>query len=57
MKSILEIKVEDVNSVILDFKDGSISTNNNVTPNKRITVKKMYVHYYYQVFLILIHYI
>ena len=40
MKSILEIKVEDVNSVILDFKDGSISTNNNVTPNKRITVNK-----------------
>ena len=40
MKSTLEIKIENVNSIILDFKDGSISTNVDVIPNKRITINK-----------------
>ena len=37
---ILEIKIENLNSVFLDFKDGAVSTNKRLSPNKKITISK-----------------
>ena len=40
MKCKLEIKIENIESIMLNFTSGSISTRNTDTPNKRITIDK-----------------
>ena len=40
MKSSIEIKIENINSIMLNFKDGTINKNNKLIPNKRITINK-----------------
>ena len=40
MKIILEFKIENQAPLILDLKNGSISTNNDLKPNKRIIISK-----------------
>lgn len=40
MEIALEFKIENESSLILNLKDGSISTNKNLIPNKRITINK-----------------
>ena len=40
MKIILEFKIENYASLILNLKNGSISTNNDLKPNKRVIISK-----------------
>ena len=40
MKCKLEIKIENIESIMLNFTSGSITTRNTDTPNKRITIDK-----------------
>ncbi len=40
MKSTLEFKIENEGSVALNFEDGSITSNMDFTPNKRVTISR-----------------